>query len=1001
MSLQRCRARQGGLVDRDRPLRFRFDGRDYEGYHGDTLASALLANGVRLVGRSFKYHRPRGVFGIGVEEPSALVRLREGARAEPNLRATQVELYDGLSATSQNRWPTLALDVGELTNLLSPLFPAGFYYKTFMWPAKAWMLYEHFIRRAAGLGRVPEAADPDRYAKRYAHVDVLVVGAGASGLEAARAAARAGARVMLVEEGSRVGGSLLGRAERVDDRGAVEWADATVAELRDLSNVRVLLRATAFGYYDRNLVCIAERVADHVPEPGDFRPRQRIWWVRARQVVLATGAIERPVVFANNDRPGVMLASAVAGYARRYAVRCGERAVVFTNNDAAYDTVDALAGAGGQVAAVVDARAGGPGDAVRAHMAEAGVECLEGYAVVAARGREVQALEVAPLDPDARGRLIGSPRVIDCDLVAVSGGFNPTVHLHSQSRGRLRFDDEIAAFVPGESPQAERCAGAARGELDLQRCLDDGWKAGAAAARDAGHAARRRQRRPRAESRANAPSEPLWEVPLPQGRKGKRFVDLQNDVTADDVALAAREGYTSVEHLKRYTTLGMGTDQGRTSNVNGLAIIAALTGREIPEVGTTTFRPPFAPVPMGAIGGTEVGPGFAPLRRTPMHEWHAEAGATFVNVGLWQRPQYYLGAGEEMMDAINREGRAVRESVGIVDVSTLGKIEIRGRDAGEFLDRVYLNRFANLKVGRCRYGVMLREDGFIFDDGTTTRVAEGEYYMTTTTAHAAQVMSHLEFYAQTVWPELHVHLTSVTDQWAGLALAGPASREVLAAACDGADVSNEALPFMGYLEASVSGAPVRIFRLTFSGERAYEVHMPSGFGVHVWEALLAAGAPYGITPYGTEAMGMLRLEKGHVVGAELDGRTIPLDFGFDRMQKPDRDFVGRRSLEREAFAPGERRSLVGLVSQDGQGIARGSQLVADPRATPPVKMLGHVTSTVFSSNLGKEIALALLEDADAWQGRTLWAASPLTGRNVPVTVGGAVFVDPEGARPRG
>ena len=1002
---QPFRDAQGGLVDRSRELQFEFDGLSLRGYAGDSLASALLANGVRTVGRSFKYHRRRGVFGAGTEEPNALIRLRRGARAEPNLRATQIELFDGLSGTSQNRWPSLDFDIGAANNLASRLLPAGFYYKTFMWPGTWWRFYEHFIRKAAGLGQAPREPDPDTYAHRYAHCDVLVVGGGPTGLAAALGAADGGGRVLLVDEQTRLGGSFMGQDAEIEGMPALDWVDSVRRKLSEADNVRVLTRTTAFGYYDQNLVALNERCADHLAEPAPHQPRQRLWWVRAKQVVLATGAIERPLVFGGNDLPGVMLASAVREYARRYAVRCGRRAVVFTNNDDAYRTALALQRQGVEVRAVVDARAEGPGPDALAAVEGAGIEVRRGHVVVEAKGtKALEAVRIAQYHPE-RGT-VSDVRRVPCDLLCMSGGYSPAVNLFSQSQGQLAYDERLAAFVPGESRQAERSAGAARGTFLLSECLAEGAQAGAAAAGAAGaapesSAAKASPSTPLEVEWREAPLQPLWTVPLPEGRRVKQFVDFQNDVTVDDVALAAREGYDSVEHLKRYTTLGMGTDQGRTSNVNGLAILAAQVGQSIPEVGTTTFRPPYAPVTMGALAGREVGVEFAPIRRTPMHEWHAQAEAPFIAAGQWLRPQYYPRRGESIMDSINREALAVRRSVGVVDVSTLGKIAVQGRDAGEFLERVYINRWKSLKVGRLRYGFMLREDGFIFDDGTTTRVAEDEYYMTTTTGNAGPVMAHLEYYAQTVWPELHVHLSSITDQWAGVALGGPNSRRVLAAACDGADVGNEALPFMGYLQATVSGAPVRILRMTFSGELAYEVHTPSGYGLRVWEALLEAGAPWDIMPYGTEALGVLRIEKGHVVAGELDGRTVPSDFGFDRLQRPDSDFIGKRSLERPGLTKENRHGFVGLRSVDGRRIPRGAQIVVNPARPRPVPMLGHVSATCYSPNLDCHIALALLDDADRYQGEILYACSPLEGENVPVEVTHPVFIDPAGERARG
>ncbi len=1003
MNSQAYRIADGGLIDRSRRLEFRFDGKAYQGYAGDTLASALLANGVRLFGRSFKYHRRRGVMGLGFDEPNALVRMRPEPRAEPNVRATQAELYDGLYAESQNRWPTLEMDLGAINDLASRLLPAGFYYKTFMWPGSWWMFYERFIRQAAGLGRPSLQPDPDVYAKRFAHCDVLVVGAGPAGIAAARSAAAAGIRVMLVEDDFIVGGSLLGQPAEIDGQAGPHWAESAVEELQAKDNVQVLKRAVAFGYYDQNLVAVHERVWDHVPIPPDHQPRQRLWWIRAKRVVLASGALERPLVFANNDLPGVMLASAAQGYANRYAVKCGDKAVLFANNDQAYASAGDLHRAGVRIHAVVDPRPDGASDSVQ-QLLPHGVEILKGQVVTRALGREaLRAVAISGYNANEEA-VSAVEHIVECDLLCMSGGYNPSVHLFSQSQGKLRYDPGIATFVPREAAQQQVSAGAANGTFDLGQVLAAGNQAGIDMA--AAAAGKRRKNVPAPEVTSESPSQeallPLWSVPLAAGRRGKRFVDFQNDVTAEDVSLAAREGYLSVEHLKRYTTLGMGTDQGRTSNVNGLAIMSTLTGRAIPEVGTTTFRPPFAPVTLGAIAAKDVGAHFAPVRRTPMHEWHARAGAPFVTAGPWMRPQCYPAPGESLADAINREAVGVRTAVGMVDVSTLGKIEVRGRDAAEFLERVYINRWTTLKVGRVRYGFMLREDGFVMDDGTTTRIGENEFYMTTTTGGAGPVMAHLERYAQTVWPQLHVHLTSVSDQWGGFALAGPKARQVLQRACQSADVSNEGLPFMAYTEATVEGMPVRIFRMTFSGELAYEVHMGADHALPVWEAFMTAGQPFGIFPYGTEAMSVLRIEKGHVVAAELDGTTIPSDFSVDGMYARKRsDFIGRRSLERPGLDGSHpRMRLAGLTSLNGEHIPRGAQLVTNPTKPKPIKMHGHVTSTTYSPNLGKEIALALLEAPDDWKGKTLYAASPVADAFVPVRVGHPVFIDPQGGRAR-
>lgn len=995
---QAFRASTGGLIDRSQVLTFSFDGARYTGHAGDSLASALLANGVRVVGRSFKYHRRRGIMGIGPEEPNALVQLGRGDRSEPNQRATGIELFDGLEAHSQNRWPSLGFDVGGVNDLMARFLPAGFYYKTFMWPASWWLRYEHVIRNAAGLGRAPTDPDPDRYFRRYAHCDVLVVGAGPAGLMAARTAARGGLRVVLVDEHAAPGGQLRREPHRVDGSPGHLWAAGVAAELRALPGVRVITRASAFGCYDDNLVAVCERVADHVAQPNGFGPRQRVWWLRARHVVLATGAIERPLVFPGNDLPGVMLASAAGGYAHLHAVRAGRNAVLFANNDDAYATLPALHAAGVRVSAVVDPRAGGAGTSARQAALNAGAEIMNGAVVAAARGARV--LESVRVSGLAGGQLAGGMRSFDCDLLCVSGGWNPTVHLFSQAQGRLRYDEAIAAFVPFQIARPMGWCGAVAGDSDLLGCLAGGASAG----REACHALGVDP--PALELPATEPPEgvaallALWEVPNARAGNAKSFVDFQNDVSADDVRLAARENYRSVEHLKRYTTLGMGTDQGRTSNVNGLAIMAATLGIAIGDAGTTTFRPPYTPVAMGALSGIEVGREFEPVRRTPLHDWNLQAGARMQNIGLWQRARCYPQPGESMANTVNREVLHVRSRVGIMDVSAFGKIDIRGRDAAEFLERVTINRFNNLKLDRCRYHIMLREDGFVMDDGTTTRVGENAFYMTTTAAAAAGVMSHLEFYSQVVWPDLEVHLTSISDQWGAIAIAGPRAREVLALAAAGSDVGNDALPPMASLQAQIAGATVRVLRVSFSGELGYEVHVPADHTLAVWNALREAGHALDVQPYGIEAMGVMRIEKGHLSHAEIDGRTIAADFGFARMMAKEGDFVGRRALDREAFAPRHRRTLVGLLSEGGEPIPAGSHLVTDPAAPVPVATCGHVSSTCYSPTLERHIALALLRDAATWKGKTLYAASPMRGVAPLVRVVDPVFVDARGGRAR-
>ena len=992
---QRFRLAQGGLIDRTQPLSFSFDGRTFSGHAGDTLASALLANGVHLVARSFKYHRPRGIVGHGAEDPGALLTLAGDGWEEPNVRATQTALMDGLRARSQNCWPGVSFDLGAVSNLLSRLLPAGFYYKTFMWPAPMWKFYERLIRAAAGLGRAPAKADPARHVHRHAHCDVLVGGGGPAGLAAALGAARAGASVMLVEQDCALGGRLLSEAAMVDGIRGNAWAAGIEAELRGMPNVRVLLRSVAFGYFDHNLLGIEEQTAGE----STHAPARRLWKVRAARIVLATGALERPLVFANNDLPGTLLAHSAQSYVIRHAVLPGRRAVVFTNNDSAYAAAFDLVDAGIDALDVVDVRAEIPA-VITDRAARAGINIHRGAAIVRARGaNHVAAVDVATIDGE--GRPVGAEFSIGCDLVCVSGGWNPTVHLFSQSRGKLRFDKALLAFVPEVSAQAEQSAGAARGVFGLDACIADGRDAGLAAARAAGFTvAAPSQPAPVAPDAATAPA-PWWVLNDASSQREKCFVDLHNDVTVADIRLAAREGYASVEHLKRYTTLGMGTDQGKLSNVIGLAILAQSLGAEPGAAGTTTFRPPYSPVSFGALAGPGRGAHAAPLRRSAMDAWHEAAGAGYVNVGLWRRPRCYPQPGESDADALRREALAVREKGGLVDVSTLGKIDIKGRDAVEFLERVYINRWKSLAVGKVRYGVMLREDGMAWDDGTTARLSENHYLMTTTTANAVAVMSRLEKHLQVEWPELQVTLTSVTDHWAAMALAGPCARATLERIAPEQDWSNEGFAHLSLRECRIRGVEARVFRISYSGETAYEINVPADYGAPMWEALLAAGREFGLAPYGTEAMGTLRIEKGHIAASEINGRTTPGDLGLAQLMNPAGRFIGGRALSRPALAEADRKQLVGLLPKDGRTpIPPGAQLLERANATPPTPIVGHVTTNCWSPNLRKPIALALLAAGRSRIGQTLWAASPLAGAAVEVIVTPHVHYDPEGSRVR-
>ncbi|MGE0715607.1 MAG: sarcosine oxidase subunit alpha family protein [Alphaproteobacteria bacterium] len=979
MTSRAFRFAAGGHVDRGRTVRFGFDGKEYAGHPGDTLASALLAAGVRLVGRSFKYHRPRGIYTAGPEEPNALVEIGTGARRTPNTRMTTAEIYDGLVAESQNRWPSLRFDAMSVTSAFSRFLPAGFYYKTFMWPASFWEKhYEPFIRKAAGLGRAATEPDPDHYEGAHAHCDVLVVGAGAAGLAAARAAGAAGARVILAEQDFMLGGGLL------LEPALESWRAEAEAALAGMANVTVMPRTNVFGYYDHNMLGAVERVADHVAVPPAHTPRQRYWTIRAREVVLATGADERLVAFPDNDRPGVMLAGAARAYTARWGVVPGRRVVVFTNNDQAYATADALASAGAEPVTVVDAR---PFGLAAAAARRRGMEVLAAHEVCGVDGSDsLYAVRVRP-----RGGL--TVRQIPADLLCVSGGWSPTVHLASQARTPLVWDARIVAFVPGAAAH-QRSAGAARGLVGVGRAAADGAEAGRAAAAAAGFRGGADFALPAAGNDPDPSVMPLWEVDA----SGKSFVDLQNDVTTKDIRLAQQEGYEHIEHAKRYTTHTMATDQGKIGGLVGAAVLAEARGMTVEAVGVPTYRPYTSPVTWGAVAGHHIGRNFAPIRRTMLHDWHARNGADFMEAGLWMRPALYRRAGESPWDSVLREARAVRRAVGVCDVSTLGKIDVQGKDAGVFLDRLYMNTFSTLAVGKARYGIMLREDGMVFDDGTTTRLAEDHYFVTTTTANAAPVLAHMEFHHQTVWPELDVQFCSVTDQWASMSIAGPKARNTVARAVEGLDVGNAALPFMGVADATVAGCPVRVFRISFSGELAYEIATPAGYALTVWEAVLAAGREDGIEPYGVEALGLLRIEKGHVAGSELTGQTTARDLGLDRMAKKRGDFIGRVLAERPGLLEENRPVLVGVRAFDPKSQIRQGAHLVEPGS---MRSLGWIASVTRSVELGDAwIGLALLSEGKRRIGTRLVASFPLKDEAVDVEIVSPHFIDPENERVR-
>ena len=984
------RLASGGLIDRAQKCAFTFDGKALTGFAGDTLASALLANDIKLVGRSFKYHRPRGIVGGGTEEPNALVELRSGARREPNSRATTTELYDGLDAISQNRWPSLDFDVMAVNGLLSPFFGAAFYYKTFMWPKAAWeKLYEPAIRKAAGLGRAAEAEDPDLYEKVQAFCDVLVIGSGPAGLMAALAAGRAGARVILAEEDFSFGGRLLSEKTLIDGASPSEFAAKALAELASLKNVRLMPRTAIFGVYDDCYGAI-EKVSDHLPVPNAWAPRQRLWRIVAKSAVLAAGAIDRPIVFGGNDRPGVMLAAAVQGYVNRFGVAPANNMAFFANNDAAWTTAFNLVDAGGRVAAMVDTRRDLAADLLEGAQ-KRGLRVILGGEVFATSGKILQSIDIFAN---------GKTERLAVDGLAMSGGFSPNVHLTCHHGGRPAWNESIAAFTPGACPPGLKVAGAANGAYALSACLAEGARQGVAAAESLGFVASHFDLPQAADGPTSLAA--FWHV---ERSKGMAFVDFQNDVGAKDIALAKKEGFTSVEHLKRYTTLGMATDQGKLSNVPGLAIMAKLLGKTIPETGVTIFRPPWSPVALGAFAGHHRGADFRPARITPTHALAEELGAVFVEAGPWLRAAYFPRKGEtEWRQSVDREVRAVRSGVGLIDVSTFGKIDLQGPDVGKLLDRVYINMFSTLAPGKARYGVMLREDGFVMDDGTTARLSENHWIMTTTTANAAKVSQHLEFCAQVLWPELDVRMTSVSEQWAQIAVAGPRSRDLLRKiADDPAVLANEALPYMGCVETRVlGGVKARIFRLSFAGELGFEIAVAASKGEALARALLAAGAEWDVTPYGLEALAVMRIEKGHVSGPELNGQTTAGDLGVGRMASTKKDFIGAVMARRPALVDPLRQGFVGLRPVDRSQILRaGAHFLERGAAAETGNDLGYLTSATFSPNLDHSIALGFIKGGATRIGDIVRAWDGIRGVDIEVEICSPCFIDPQGERLRG
>ncbi len=988
------RTRTGGRIHRKCPLKFSFDGTSYTGVHGDSLASALLANGVHFIARSYKYHRPRGIMGSGEEEASALVGIDRGeGRFDTSIRATTQELFENLRAHSQHCWPWLRFDLGALSALGSPLMSTGFYYKTFMWPKPLWeKLYEPVLRKLAGLGRAPREPDPDDYAARYAHCDVLVIGAGPAGLAAALAASESGAKTMLVDSQNEIGGDLLSSPDiQIDGQSSWKWLAETEKALRSRPNVSILGRTSAFGYYNQNFLALVQKLSDHLASPDPKKPRELLWRVRAKRVVLATGAMERPLVFYGNDRPGIMLAGAAKTYLNRYGVKVGRKALIFTCHDSAYDAAFDLAKAGVEVTAIIDVRKD-----ISPHLLErAGklnIEIMPAHAVVQTSGRHrINAALVAPVGASA------PMRKFKCDTLLMSGGWTPSVHLFSQSRGALAWRADIGAYVPKAYTQDAASAGACNGSFLLSDAFSCGAVAGGNAAKAAGFSA---GKHPVFSIGDEFPvSERALETAPPVSGRGKAFVDFQHDVVASDIQQAVREGFHSIEHVKRFTTTGMATDQGKTSNLNGLVLASEALNRPIPAVGLTTFRPPFTPTTFGVLAAHSRGNLFDVLRKSPTDTWAEHQGAVFESVGQWRRARYFPRGGETMDEAVARECGATRAAIGISDASTLGKIEVVGPDAAEFLNRIYTNPMTGLGVGRCRYALMLGEDGYIYDDGVVGRLGEGHFHLTTTTGGAPRVFARMEDYRQTEWPELKVWLTSITEQWAVIALNGPHVRRLIEPFIKGIDLSKDAFPHMAIREGTIFGVPLRLFRVSFTGELGFEVNVPASCGLGVWQRLMEAGEGYDITPYGTQALHVLRAEKGYIiVGQETDGTQTPHDMGMDwAIGKKKRDFVGKRSLVRPDMLNANRKQLVGLMTDDTKIVLEeGAQITAEETNAIPAKMIGHITSSYWSETLQRSIALAMIEGGRAKLGKDVFVPMPRGIHRARIVE--PVFYDPQGER---
>ena len=993
------RVKTSKFIDETYKVSFKFNGTTYYGYKGDTLASALLANDIHLVGRSFKYHRPRGIMTAGSEEPNAIVQLHNNtSRTEPNVRTTEIEIYEGLEASSQNCWPSVNFDIGGINNFLSPVLPAGFYYKTFMWPASFWEKYEYFIRKSAGLGKSPKELDPDIYEHKYIHCDVLIIGAGISGIIAAKTAAKNGFKTLLVDEKPYLGGSTIYQNSehfKINNQISSSWLEKEINEIKKIKNLEIKTRTSVAAFHGYNFLLARENLTDHLPlEQRNNKTRHRLLKIRAKKVITATGSLERPLIFNNNDRPGILLSSAIDKYANLFGVACGEKNVLFTNNDSAYETAISLYQKGINIEAIIDNREEVDSKLIR-EIEKNNIKIYKGYSIVNTFGyKRINKISIMQLSKDGQ-KVIGSKISIDCDCLGISGGWTPAVHLFTQSGGKLKFRDEDQVFIPNIYPSDQISIGSCNGEFTLDEILSIVPKT----LKEFLNIKDTDYENLEVQSSFNKSKRNIWLLPSDKViGKTKPFVDYQNDATAKDIKLALREGFRSIEHVKRYTTTGMGTDQGKLGNMHALGIISETAGSKMGELGTTTFRPPYTPLTFGTIVGRNVGEYFDAFRKTPIHDWHLENKAEFENVGQWKRAWYYPRDGENMHDAVQRESKAARDSAGILDASTLGKIDIQGTDASEFLNRVYTNAWSKLAIGKCRYGLMLNEDGMVYDDGVTTRLSENHYIMTTTTGGAATVLGKLEDYLQTEWPELDVYLTSVTDHYATVSVCGPNSKKIVSQVINDLDFSDENFPHMSFKNAKIGNIKCRVMRISFTGEHSYEINVQANYGKSVWERCMEVGKEFNITPYGTETMHLLRAEKGFIiVGQDTDATMTPIDLQMDWIvSKKKYDFIGKRSLYRSDTIKEDRKQLVGLLTENpDEVLEEGAQIVADMNKSP-VEMLGHVTSSYYSPNLKKSIALGVVRGGKNMMGQKL--IIPMENKQINVIVADPVFLDKENKR---